>query len=116
MNYLKNIDLNGYYKDQKKVLRSISEKKQFLDGRPTDIVEGYMYEVADPTTFDILRVSVAGVVPIMTKEELQRTQDDGKHTFIVFENLRASAYVNKLGKLSSSVKADGVKLVKGDSK
>ena len=110
----KDIGLEHFNLDSVYVLKSITPRYKYEEGKKTDNIIGYMYDCVNTGTFDMLRIFVEdGKKPIITNDELLALQENGEHVFVEFENARIRPYYSTITKqIEDSIKADGVHIVK----
>lgn len=78
------------------------------DGLKTDIQLGTKYIVVNRSGYDKINVKVKSLVPIMSKEEIEESEED---ILITFEGFEASVFSGKDGGIYLSGKADKAVLV-----
>lgn len=82
--------------------------------RSSDELEGYRYDVTDLTSLKAFTVFVPQTKPIVSNEDVLRSNEAGERIFVEFTNAVVTPYVTKNNSLGESVKAEAVRLVKDD--
>ncbi|MBE5943055.1 MAG: hypothetical protein E7264_11040 [Lachnospiraceae bacterium] len=102
--------------DPLSILKGVSTRYKYEDGKKTEEITGYVYDCVNTGTYDFVRVLVeGGKKPIITNEELVELQENGEHVFVEFENARIRPYYSTITKqIEDSIKADGVHIVKNN--
>jgi len=93
------------------ILLKTGEIKEYVDGKPTDKVLAYAYEVVDMTNFDHVRVRIDSTKPLISNEDLQNRRNTGETFYVEFEDLTVMAYVSSSQCLVDSFKAKDIHLV-----
>ena len=98
------------------ILKSVTPKYKYEDGKKTDEVTGFSYEVVNTNTYNFYNIVIeGGKKPIITNDELVTLQENGEHVLVEFEYARIRPYYSTLTKqIEDSVKADKVTIVKND--
>jgi len=95
------------------VVTGVSIKKKYVDGKPTDEVEGINYTLTDPETFTQIRVKALTTTPVITQEEL-----DASETPIFIEipldKTLLKPFKIEYGTVSLSVTTPSVRLAEND--
>lgn len=65
------IPFEVYAKAEKFVLFSVTPAFRYVDGKPTEQVEGFRYTIGDPTTCMRFSIKVPGTTAIITPEQLK---------------------------------------------
>lgn len=87
------IPFNVIFVDDEFILLSVDAECQYQDGKRTDTIVGYKYEVVDTVNFDRIKVKVRGSQPpVITNEQLQERKNNGERTYVEFINGRDEAY------------------------
>lgn len=111
----KEMGLEHFNLDNVSVLKSITPRYKYEDGKKTENILGYMYDCVNTGTFDMLRIFVESKKPIISNDELMALQEEGEHTFVEFENARLRPYYSAISKqIEDSIKADAVHIVKNN--
>lgn len=112
----KKIDFGVLFKRDIFIALQIEPMYEYADGKRTDKLEGYRYEVVDTTNFDRLRVKIKGQsAPLMTDEELQTLRESGQKVLVAFINGTVMPYWNPNSKtVEDSFSADGIQLLEAD--
>lgn len=106
------IPLDVLLTDSKFILRSVVPRFKYENGKKTDTVEGYVYDVVNASTFDDMRIVVPGTIPVMTNEEIVLLRESGTSVQLEFANATVQVYVNSsTHHLEESIKADSVLVV-----
>lgn len=112
------IPLKALYADEQYLLLSISAYRAYKDGKPTNKIEGYKYEVAEMQNFDKFSVKIKGQdIPLLQPEELKELRDNGEKIFVEFVNAVDKLYIHREGNsvsVEDSFSADDVLLVEQD--
>ncbi len=98
------------------ILKSVTPKYKYEDGKRTDEVIGFTYESVNTLTYNYYKIFIeGGKKPIITNDELAALQENGEHVFVEFENARIRPYYSTITKqIEDSVKADKVTIVKNN--
>ncbi len=114
----KGIPLYVLYKDGTFILLTISEYREYVNGKPTDKLAGYKYEVVDPVSFDKIVVKIKGqTTPLMPPEELTKLREDGERVLVEFTNAVDKLYIRRAGDsatVEDSFSAEDILLVEQD--
>lgn len=109
----KTISLDSVVSEPVNILKNVNLRYKYEDGKKTDSVAGYVYEVVNSKTLDTFSVLVEGSKkPIVTNDEILAKNDEDEHIFVEFENARLKVYYSTSTKrIEDSIKADGVHIV-----
>ena len=112
----KKIPLSSVIQTDTFILLRIEPVYEYIDGKRTDNLEGYRYEVVDTINLDRLRVKIKGQsAPLMSDEELQERREDGQKILVEFVNGTVMPYWNPNTKsVEDSFSADGIQLLETD--
>ena len=81
----KPIPFEVIFKDCIFIIIFIEPEHQYVDGKKTDVIVGYKYEVVDTVDFNKFKVKIKGQSkPLMTNEALQELRDSGKKVLVEF--------------------------------
>lgn len=89
---------------------------EYADGKKTDRLEGYKYEVVDTANFDRLKVKVKGQsTPLMSDEQLQELRESGRKVLVEFINGAVMPYWSPTTKsVEDAFSAEGIRLLDTD--
>lgn len=92
-------------------LKSVAPIKVWEDGKATDRIEGYAYDVIDPVNFDSYKIKVPGQLsPLISEERLQQAKQAGKQVLVSFIGATVTLYLNQNKEMATdSYKATDVK-------
>lgn len=112
----KKIPLTVVVPDELFLLISIAPIHEYADGKATDKVIGFKYEVVDTVNFDKIFVKIPGQpVPLMSNEELLELRNKGEKVAIEFVNATVLPYFNWTTKsIEDSFSASDVRLIKAE--
>ena len=109
------IPLMDLYKDGTFILLSISEYREYKDGKPTNNVAGQKYEVVDPLSYDKIVVKIPGqMTPLLLPEVLAELRENGEKVLVEFVNAIDKLYLRRDGSsvsVEDSFSAEDVLLV-----
>lgn len=110
----KKIQLNSVVEESVNILKSVNVRYKYEDGKRTEKVLGYVYEVVNAKTLDTFSVLVEGEKkPIATNEDISNSNDVDKHIYVEFENAYLRPYFSTVtNKIEDSIKAAGISIVK----
>ncbi|WP_297777147.1 hypothetical protein [Blautia sp.] len=116
MTFLRNksIPLNAFMQELLFLLLGISAWYEYgEDGKRTDKILGYVYEVVDTMNFDRFRIKIKGqTVPLMSNEDLQELREKGEKVAVEFTEPMVTLYWSSTTKsLEDSFSAKDVSLV-----
>lgn len=109
----KGIPFEVIYKGKDFILVGIEPFYQYADGKRTDQLAGYRYEVVETADFDKIKVKIKGQdKPIMTSERLQEIRESGEKVVVQFTKAVNTLYLNRtLNSVEDSFSADSIQLV-----
>lgn len=112
----KKIPLTFLIPDELFLLISITPIREYADGKATDKVIGFKYEVVDTVNFDKIFVKIPGQpVPLMSNDELLELREKGEKVAVEFEDATVLPYWNWATKsVEDSFAATDVRLVKAE--
>ena len=97
------------------ILRGVWAKKAYSDGKPTDDICGYTYEVFNTKTIELIRVTVTQSAPIVSNQEIADSLENGTPIVVEFRNAKIKFYMPKDSRqYAESITADGISLVTRD--
>lgn len=103
-----NIPLEVIFKNNTFILLNVREAKNYEDGKVTNDVIGYRYEVVDTETFEKFMVKVIGTSPVISQESIENST---KKVKVSFTNAVAKPYRTSTGNYELSIKADSINIV-----
>ncbi len=112
----KKIPLTVVMPDELFLLITIAPIHEYTDGKATDKIIGFKYEVVDTVDFNKIWVKIPGQpVPLMSNEELLELRDKGEKVAVEFEDATVLPYWNWATKsVDDSFSATDVRLVKAE--
>lgn len=93
------------------VATKMSIQKKYVDGKPTEEIEGITYTLTDPRTFTQIRIKALSTTPVVTQEELDASETPIFIEIPLDETL-VKVYKIEFGIMSLSITAPYVKLAK----
>ena len=90
------------------LLKEVNPIHVYEDGKRTDKVEGYRYTLADLNTVEIFDVKVKEKAPVVSQETLAHSD----RLWVSLEGAVIKPYKIEYGKVSISITADKITLVK----
>lgn len=91
----KKVSLSIYLPESVYILKGIAPSFEYKDGVRTDKVIATTATVVNTQSFDLIRVKVDTVKPVVTSDMLMEAESTGKHIFIEFENAELKIYLSK---------------------
>lgn len=112
----KKIPLTFLVPDELFLLISIAPIHEYADGKATDKVVGFKYEVVDTVDFNKIWVKIPGQpAPLMSSEKLLELRGAGEKVAIEFINVMVSPYWNWTTKsIEDSFTATDIRLVQAN--
>ena len=112
---LKEISLDMVLFNAQFALTGVTPRYKYADEKRTDELEGYVYKVTDLTSLKAISVFVPHTKPIISSDEVDRTNASGERIFVDFDDAVITPYVAKRsGTIEDSIKATNVRLVKNN--
>lgn len=110
----KDIPLEIIQPDPIYIVKSITPRYRYEDGKRTSDIVGYLYDCVNTGTYDLARICIEGAKkPIISNEDLALSQESGNHLFVEFDNARLHPYYSTSSRqIEDSIKADNVHIVK----
>lgn len=96
------------------IVKDFWDKKAYVNGEPTDEIEGHTYRLVNTGSFDVFDVSVIETDSVISHDELIERQDNGEHVFVELENAIIRPYIDRQGNLAESIRAEGIRIVETD--
>lgn len=110
MTILKNVPLATITSTNRFVLRSVTPRYRYEDGKRTDKVDGYTYRLVSTETFDTFGVTVSQSSPVISEEALRASNEAGQHVFVELEDATITPYFSeRTHSVEDSIKAVGIK-------
>ena len=103
-----NINLEDYYDNDKFILKDAQPINEYVDNKKTDKVIGYKYKLVDPESYDTFYVKVKDTTPVIPLEKLSKVNK----TIVTLDRAVIKPYKIEYGKVSISITADKITLVK----
>lgn len=112
----KKIGFQFVFKNNDFIVLRIEPFYEYADGKKTDRLEGYKYEVVDTTNFDRLKVKIKGQpAPLMSDEQLQEFRESGRKVLVEFINGTVMPYWSPTTKsVEDAFSAEGIRLLDND--
>lgn len=96
-------------------LTGVSPRYKYADEKRSDELEGYVYRVTDVVSLKPISVFGPHTKPIISSDEVDRTNASGERIFMEFDDAVFTPYVAKrTGIIEDSIKATNVRLVTND--
>lgn len=112
---LKEVSLDMVLYNAQFALTGVTPRYKYADEKRTDELEGYVYRVTDMTSLKALAVFVPHTKPIVSSDEIVRSNEAGTRIFVEFDDAVITPYVaRKSGTIEDSIKAANVRLVKNN--
>ena len=89
-------------------LKSVRPVYHYENGKRTEEIDAFCYEVVDTVNFEIFEIKVAGTTPIVTMANIESAEE---RFYVKFTNTIVKPYKIEFGKVCCSIIADSVELV-----
>lgn len=109
----KDIPLEVVEQEQVYILLDVKPVQEYdTNGKPTDKVVGFFYEVVNAESFEKYRIKILDDNPLMSSEALLERRKCGDKIFVEFENASIKMYWNRsTSSYEDSFSADGISFV-----
>jgi len=104
-----NIPFNIVVNDANIILLGVAPYYEYVDGKKTENLLGYKYNIVEDKTFEKFSVKIASKAPVITPEQIDSSKERIK---VAFENAFAKPYRTFSGDYDLSVTATGISIVK----
>lgn len=112
---LKEVSLDMVLYNAQFALTGVTPRYKYADEKRTDELEGYVYRVTDMVSLKPISVFVPHTKPIISNEDITKSNEAGTRIFVEFDNAVITPYVAKRsGTIEDSIKATNVHLVEND--
>ena len=112
MTVLQKIPLTVVVSSNQFVLKGVSPRYTYTDGKRTETIEAFSYKLVDPESFDTFTVSVAHTVPVVTPEALRGANEAGQHILVELEEATITPYYSeRTHTIEDSIKAAEIRRV-----
>lgn len=102
------IPLNVIVKEANLILLGVAPYYEYADGKKTDIIAGYRYNVVEDANFEKFSVKIASSEPIITQKEIDAST---ARLYVQFDNAFAKPYQSFSGSYDLSFSATGVSFI-----
>ena len=93
-------------------VKEIRPRYSYVNGNRTDTLEGFVYNVVNMQTLDMISVLVKQDTPVVTQEEILARQSKNEKVMVSFENAVIRQYMRRdAGTVEDSISADGVRVI-----
>ena len=93
-------------------VRNIDERKVWKDKKPTEEIDGYLYDCCSTDTYKNVTVFIKETKPVVPLKEFEMLQDMQQPLFVEFENANLTVYLNfKTNTIEDKIVATGVHVV-----
>lgn len=90
------------------LLLAVRKRMLYENGKPTDKIEGYMYDIVAPQNgYQSMSIKIKGDMFITNEQIAQK----GGSVKVKFKNLTGKAYRDKNGEYAISASADGLEVI-----
>jgi len=90
------------------LLLAVRKRMLYENGKPTDKIEGYMYDIVAPQNgYQSMSIKIKGDMLITNEQIAQK----GGAIKVKFKNMVAKAYRDKNGEYAISASADGLEVI-----
>lgn len=103
------IPLEVVVQGAKLILLDVTPYYEYQDGRKTDKMLGYKYQVVEDVNFEKLTVKIPSTTPAITKEQLESTKERIK---VTFTDALAKPYRLNSGEYDLSITATSIAVTK----
>ena len=103
------IALGSIIEDANLFLLDVMPYYEYNDGKKTENLLGYRYIVVEDSSFEKFSVKVPSTVPVINKEQLERSKERIR---VTFENGYAKPYRTVTGDYDLSFSATGINIIK----
>lgn len=110
----KKVSLTAYQPESVYIGKVVSPSYEYNGGVRTDKVIGTTVTAVNIQSFDMIRVKVDTVKPVITNDMLIEAESLGKHIFLEFENAEIKVYLSKRNgnaTIEDSITASGMNVV-----
>jgi len=104
-----NIPFNIVVNDANTLLLGVAPYYEYVDGKKTEKLLGYKYNIVEDKTFEKFSVKIASKAPVITQEQVDASKERIK---VTFENAFAKPYRTTYGDYDLSVSATGISILK----
>ncbi|QAA30957.1 hypothetical protein [Clostridium manihotivorum] len=102
------IPLEIIFKNDTFILLNVKALKQYSEGKITDRLIGYSYEVVDLGSFEKFQVKVLGEKEVITQQYIDNSENRLK---VTFGNAIAKPYRSSNGNFDLSISADSINVL-----
>lgn len=90
-------------------LNAVRPRKEFIDGKATNKILGYVYVATNTENYRQIEVFVEQTQPLIAPDKLEELQEEGERIFVEFESAVVKPYYNvRNQRLEDSIKAKSV--------